>query len=75
MDAIAQRLQDIRVQAGIITGSHTLNISNNAYLYVISGNISGKGFKLKEGDGAELDADLTTDFNAHILLFQEQHRS
>jgi len=40
-------------------------------LYVVEGTITGNGFMLNEGDGAELDADLTADFNAHILLFQE----
>jgi len=44
-------------------------------LYVVEGTITGNGFMLNEGDGAELDADLTADFNAHILLFQEQYRS
>ncbi len=28
-------------------------------------------FTLNEGDGAELDADLTAEFNAHIILFEE----
>ena len=58
------------IHAGWITGLQTLN-TNNAYLYVVEGTITGNGFMLNEGDGAELDADLTADFNAHILLFQE----
>ena len=62
--------QDMTISAGWITGLQTLN-TNNAYLYVVEGTITGNGFMLNEGDGAELDADLTADFNAHILLFQE----
>jgi len=42
-----------------------------AYLYVVEGTVQGADFTLNEGDGAELDADITADFNAHILLFQE----
>ena len=66
--------QDLQIQAGWLRGTHTLNISN-AYIYIVSGHVIGNGFRLNEGDGAELDAGITADFNAHILLFQEQHRS
>jgi len=66
--------QDMRIHAGWLRGQNTLNISR-AYLYVVEGSIQGADFQLNEGDGAELDADITADFNAHILLFQEQNRS
>jgi len=66
--------QDMTIHAGWIRGSKTIN-TNNAYLYIVEGTVTGNGFTLNEGDGAELNADLTADFNAHILLFQEQHRS
>lgn len=66
--------QDMTIHAGWVTGSKTIN-TNNAYLYIVEGTVTGNGFTLNEGDGAELNADLTADFNAHILLFQEQHRS
>ena len=66
--------QDMTIHAGWICGETTLN-TTRAYLYVVEGTITGAGFTLNEGDGAELDADLTADFNAHILLFQEQYRS
>ena len=62
------------LNAGWIRGETTLNTSR-AYLYVVEGTITGTGFTLNTGDGAELDADFTADFNAHILLFQEQNRS
>jgi redox-sensitive bicupin YhaK (pirin superfamily) len=62
--------QKMRIQAGWLTGTHTLNTSN-AYIYVVEGTVIGNDFKLNEGDGAELDADITADFDAHILLFQE----
>jgi len=63
--------QDMRITAGVLTGTHTLNTSN-AYIYVISGTVKGSNFTLCEGDGAELDSDLTANFNAHIILFEEQ---
>ena len=66
--------QDMTIHAGWIRGETTLNTSR-AYLYVVEGTVTGADFKLNEGDGAELDADFTADFNAHILLFQEQYRS
>jgi len=66
--------QRMQIQAGWIRGETTLNTSRG-YLYVVEGIITGTGFTLNTGDGAELDADFTADFNAHILLFQEQHRS
>jgi redox-sensitive bicupin YhaK (pirin superfamily) len=66
--------QDLTIHAGWLKGRTTLNTSN-AYLYVVEGSITGSNFTLNEGDGAELDADITADFNAHILLFQEQHNS
>ena len=69
---LKQRLQ---IQAGWIRETKTLNIQDKTYIYVVQGTIIGSNFELNEGDGAELDADLTADFNAHILLFQEQHRS
>lgn len=62
--------QRMRIQAGHLTGTYTLNISN-AYIYVVSGTVKGNNFELNEGDGAELKADLTADFNAHIILFEE----
>jgi len=62
--------QNMLIQAGHITGTHTLTISN-AYIYVVSGTIIGNNFKLVEGDGAELSSDLTADFDAHIILFEE----
>ena len=66
--------QDMSIHAGWIRDETTLNTSR-AYLYVVEGTIRGADFTLNTGDGAELDADITADFNAHILLFQEQHRS
>lgn len=62
--------QRMRIQAGWLTGTHTLNTSN-AYIYVVEGTIIGNDFKLEEGDGAKLNSDLTADFNAHIILFEE----
>jgi redox-sensitive bicupin YhaK (pirin superfamily) len=62
--------QDIRIHAGWLKGQNTLNTSR-AYLYVVEGTIQGADFTLNEGDGAELDANLTAEFNAHILLFEE----
>ena len=62
--------QRMRIQAGWLDGTHTLNISN-AYIYVVSGTVKGNGFELNEGDGAELSSNLTADFNAHIILFEE----
>ena len=67
--------QRMCIQAGWLCGTQTLNIQNKTYIYVVEGTILGNDFKLNEGDGAELDADITADFNAHILLFQEQYRS
>jgi len=61
--------QRMRIQAGWLTGIHTLNISN-AYIYVVEGVITGTDFKLEEGDGAELNSDLIANFNAHILMFE-----
>jgi redox-sensitive bicupin YhaK (pirin superfamily) len=63
--------QHMRIQAGWIRRHQTLNIINKAYIYVVSGTILGNGFTLNEGDGAELISDLTAEFNAHILLFEE----
>ena len=62
--------QRMRIQTGWLTGTHTLNTSN-AYIYVVEGTIIGNDFKLEEGDGAKLNSDLTADFNAHIILFEE----
>jgi len=62
--------QKMQIQAGWLTGTHTLNISN-AYIYVVSGTVKGNGFELNEGDGAELSSELTADFNAHIILFEQ----
>jgi redox-sensitive bicupin YhaK (pirin superfamily) len=62
--------QDMRISAGWIRAQTTLNISN-AYIYVVSGKIIGDNFKLSEGDGAELTNDLTANFDAHIILFEE----
>ena len=66
--------QDMTIHAGWIRGSTTLNISR-AYLYVVKGTLQGTDFTLNEGDGAELDCDLTADFDAHIVLFEEQNVS
>jgi redox-sensitive bicupin YhaK (pirin superfamily) len=63
--------QDASIHAGQLTGTHTLN-TRNAYIYVVSGTVTGNGFTLCEGDGAELNSDLTANFNAHIILFEEQ---
>jgi len=63
--------QDMQINAGIIKGQHTLNVKNQAYLYVVSGTVTGSNFILKEGDGAELYGNLTATFDAHILLFEE----
>ena len=63
--------QDMQIHAGIITGTNTLDIKNQAYIYVISGTVTGNTFVLTEGDGAELNKNLIADFNAHILLFEE----
>jgi redox-sensitive bicupin YhaK (pirin superfamily) len=63
--------QDFSISAGQLTGTQTLNISNRGYLYVISGSVSGTGWMLNEGDGAEIVGDLTADFAAHIILFKE----
>jgi len=65
--------QTMTIHAGWIRRKTTLNTSR-AYLYVVQGQIQGADFTLNEGDGAELYADFTADFNAHILLFQEQYR-
>ena len=62
--------QDIRISAGWVRKQTTINTAR-AYIYVVEGTIKGADFTLNEGDGAELDCDLTADFNAHILLFQE----
>ena len=62
--------QDMRIHAGWIRAQTTLNTSR-AYLYVVEGTVQGADFTLNEGDGAELDADITADFNAHIILFEE----
>jgi quercetin 2,3-dioxygenase len=62
--------QDMRISAGWLRAETTLNITN-AYIYVVSGKIIGKDFELKEGDGAELNSDLTANFDAHIILFEE----
>ena len=67
--------QRMCIQAGWLRGTQTLNIQNKTYIYIVEGTVLGNDFKLNEGDGAELDAGITADFNAHILLFQEQHRS
>jgi redox-sensitive bicupin YhaK (pirin superfamily) len=63
--------QDLTIHAGWLTTATTLNISNRAYIYVVCGTVTGKDFKLTEGDGAELADDLTADFDAHIILFEE----
>jgi len=62
--------QDMRISAGWLRAETTLNITN-AYIYVVSGKIIGKDFELKEGDGAELNSNLTANFDAHIILFEE----
>ena len=62
--------QDLRISAGWLKAQTTLSVSN-AYIYIIEGTVKGTDFMLNEGDGAELNADLTAEFNAHILLFEE----
>jgi redox-sensitive bicupin YhaK (pirin superfamily) len=62
--------QDMRIHAGWIRAETTIN-TNRAYLYVIEGTVQGADFTLHEGDGVELDCDLTANFNAHIILFEE----
>jgi redox-sensitive bicupin YhaK (pirin superfamily) len=62
--------QDIQISAGWLRGQNTINTAR-AYLYVVQGQIQGADFTLQQGDGAELDCDLTAEFNAHILLFEE----
>jgi hypothetical protein len=62
--------QRMRIQAGWLREQTTINTSR-AYLYVVQGTVQGANFILNEGDGAELDCDLTADFNAHIILFEE----
>ena len=62
--------QDLQIQAGWLRGPNTIN-TRNAYIYVVSGTVTGKDFRLTEGDGAELLSDLTADFDAHIILFEE----
>lgn len=63
--------QKMQIQAGWLRGTQTLNIQNKTYIYVVEGTIIGNDFKLEEGDGAKLNSDLTADFNAHIILFEE----
>lgn len=63
--------QNLKISAGTINSKYTLNIKNKAYLYLVSGIVSGPNFLLKTGDGAELDSDLSADFDAHIILFEE----
>lgn len=63
--------QDMKIHAGQLNGDKTINIVRTAYVYVVSGEINGTDFTLKEGDGAELDSDLIANFDAHILLFEE----
>ena len=62
--------QDMQINAGWLKAQTTLPVSN-AYIYIIEGTVKGTDFMLNEGDGAELDANLTAEFNAHILLFEE----
>jgi len=63
--------QDMRISAGWLRTATTLNITNRAYIYVVNGSVKGQNFILREGDGAELTADITADFDAHIVLFEE----
>jgi redox-sensitive bicupin YhaK (pirin superfamily) len=63
--------QDFIISAGKLQGTHTLNIANKGYLYVITGSVLGTDWTLNEGDGAELVGDLTADFDAHVILFKE----
>jgi redox-sensitive bicupin YhaK (pirin superfamily) len=63
--------QDMRITAGWIRGQNTINIANKGYLYIVEGAVTGNNFTLNEGDGAELYADITADFNAHVILFEE----
>lgn len=62
--------QDIRITAGNISGTNSLN-TTNGYLYIVSGSVTGNDFVLSEGDGAYLNEPITADFAAHILLFEE----
>jgi redox-sensitive bicupin YhaK (pirin superfamily) len=69
---IAVELQQaMTINAGWLTGNNTINISNQAYIYIVQGTVTGENFTLTEGDGAELSADLTADFNAHIIIFYD----
>jgi redox-sensitive bicupin YhaK (pirin superfamily) len=63
--------QDMQIHCGWVRELKTLNIQNKAYLYVVEGSIKGNDFELNEGDGAELTGDLSADFDAHIILFEE----
>jgi len=67
--------QTMKIRAGWLRTQTTLNIQSSAYIYVVQGTVVGSEFKLNEGDGAELDCDLTADFDAHIVLFEEQNVS
>lgn len=61
----------MRISGGTLNGTHTLP-TTSAYIYVVSGTVSGAGFVLNENDGAELDSDLTADFdNCHLLMFKQ----
>lgn len=61
----------MRISGGTLNGQHTLP-TTSAYIYVVSGTVSGNGFTLSENDGAELDSDLTANFdNCHLLMFEQ----
>jgi redox-sensitive bicupin YhaK (pirin superfamily) len=63
--------QNIKISGGVITGEKSLNITSPSYLYMVSGTVTGDGFTLNEGDGAELDPGvLSGNFNGHIILFE-----
>lgn len=60
---------NMQIHAGVLAGTHTIDIGDTSYLYVVSGVITGNDFELHSGDGAELDAALTAAFDAHVILF------
>lgn len=63
--------QDITISGGTLSGHHELSLAGPAYIYIVNGSVSGHGFQLNEGDGAELmPGTLSADFDAHILLFE-----
>jgi redox-sensitive bicupin YhaK (pirin superfamily) len=60
---------DLTVSGGILSSPR---ITNNSYLYVVSGSCTVEGVTLSEGDGAEIDSvsEIVPTNNPHILLFE-----